>query len=166
MRFRIVWVVFMKELLETVRDRRTLIRTLVLPVVLYPLLVLSLSKLQSSRAEALEAAASRVAIWGEIPETVARAINEKSRFELLPWQGANDAVRTRAARGPKHEDGYEPWQGEISSRMTGALVADRSGRSTSYAIANIQEAIRDYLEVREELMAAAKAEFAEVEVAI
>ncbi len=36
-------------------------------------------------------------------------------------------------------DGYEPWQGEIASRVTGALAADRTGRATSYAIANIQE---------------------------
>jgi GTP-binding protein len=35
--------------------------------------------------------------------------------------------------------GYMPWQGEISSRPTGALVADRQGRSTSYAIWNLQE---------------------------
>jgi GTP-binding protein len=36
-------------------------------------------------------------------------------------------------------DGHEPWQGEMKSRTTGSLVADRSGRSTSYAIENIQE---------------------------
>jgi GTP-binding protein len=36
-------------------------------------------------------------------------------------------------------DGYEPWQGEIPSRTTGALTADRPGKATSYAIANIQE---------------------------
>ena len=36
-------------------------------------------------------------------------------------------------------EGYEPWQGEIAGRTTGALVADRPGRATSYAISNIQE---------------------------
>ncbi|MEW5974675.1 MAG: translational GTPase TypA [Acidobacteriota bacterium] len=36
-------------------------------------------------------------------------------------------------------DGYEPWQGEILSRPTGALVADRSGRATAYALNNLQE---------------------------
>jgi len=36
-------------------------------------------------------------------------------------------------------DGHEPWQGEIPSRLTGGLVADRPGRATSYAISNIQE---------------------------
>jgi GTP-binding protein len=31
------------------------------------------------------------------------------------------------------------WSGEITNRMTGALVADRSGMSTSYALYNLQE---------------------------
>jgi GTP-binding protein len=36
-------------------------------------------------------------------------------------------------------DGYEPWHGELRTRPTGSLVADRRGVSTSYAIAAIQE---------------------------
>ena len=35
--------------------------------------------------------------------------------------------------------GWEPWHGPIPSRMTGALVADRSGLATAYAIWNLQE---------------------------
>jgi GTP-binding protein len=34
---------------------------------------------------------------------------------------------------------FEPWFGEIRTRPTGALVADRRGRTTSYAILNLQE---------------------------
>jgi GTP-binding protein len=36
-------------------------------------------------------------------------------------------------------DGYQPWAGEISTRATGSLVADRSGVATSYAMFNLQE---------------------------
>ena len=35
--------------------------------------------------------------------------------------------------------GWEPWHGAIPSRPTGALVADRAGVATAYAIANLQE---------------------------
>ncbi|MDP8980642.1 MAG: translational GTPase TypA [Acidobacteriota bacterium] len=35
--------------------------------------------------------------------------------------------------------GYIEWQGEISSRPTGSLVADRAGKCTGYAIFNLQE---------------------------
>jgi GTP-binding protein len=36
-------------------------------------------------------------------------------------------------------DGYTEWQGEIPHRLTGALVADRPGATTSYALYNLQE---------------------------
>jgi GTP-binding protein len=36
-------------------------------------------------------------------------------------------------------DGHIEWQGEIPHRPTGALVADRSGVTTSYALYNLQE---------------------------
>jgi GTP-binding protein len=35
--------------------------------------------------------------------------------------------------------GWEPWHGPIPSRVTGALVADRSGVATAFAIYNLQE---------------------------
>jgi GTP-binding protein len=35
--------------------------------------------------------------------------------------------------------GWEPWHGAIPSRAAGALVADRSGVATAYAIFNLQE---------------------------
>jgi GTP-binding protein len=36
-------------------------------------------------------------------------------------------------------EGYMEWQGEIPHRPTGALVADRAGTTTSYALWNLQE---------------------------
>ena len=35
--------------------------------------------------------------------------------------------------------GWEPWHGPIAGRPTGALVADRAGKTTAYAISNLQE---------------------------
>ena len=36
-------------------------------------------------------------------------------------------------------DGYTEWQGEIPHRLTGALIADRTGTSTAYALWGLQE---------------------------
>lgn len=36
-------------------------------------------------------------------------------------------------------DGYTEWQGEIPHRLTGALIADRAGLSTAYALWGLQE---------------------------
>lgn len=44
-------------------------------------------------------------------------------------------------------DGYEPQSGTIQSRKTGALVADRAGKATTYALYNLQP--RGVLFIRE-----------------
>ncbi len=36
-------------------------------------------------------------------------------------------------------EGFAPWQGEITSRPSGSLVADRAGAATPYAMAQLQE---------------------------
>ena len=36
-------------------------------------------------------------------------------------------------------DGYKPWFGDIPTRTAGALVADRSGKSTAYAMFGLEE---------------------------
>ena len=36
-------------------------------------------------------------------------------------------------------DGYEPWHGEVRSRATGSLVADRRGPTTAYALLSLEE---------------------------
>src|SRR4051794_2126647 len=36
-------------------------------------------------------------------------------------------------------DRYEPWHGELRTRPTGSLVADRSGPTTSFALFNLQD---------------------------
>src|SRR5213076_957945 len=36
-------------------------------------------------------------------------------------------------------EGFEPWHGELRTRPTGSLVADRGGVSTAFALLNLQE---------------------------
>jgi GTP-binding protein len=36
-------------------------------------------------------------------------------------------------------EGFEPWHGELRTRPTGALIADRAGKTTAFAMLNLQE---------------------------
>ncbi|HEX3907542.1 MAG TPA: translational GTPase TypA [Mycobacteriales bacterium] len=36
-------------------------------------------------------------------------------------------------------EGYEPWHGDLRTRPTGSLVADRTGPTTGFALSNLQE---------------------------
>jgi GTP-binding protein len=49
-------------------------------------------------------------------------------------------TETRGTGMLHHEfDGYEPWMGELRTRNTGSVVADRKGPTTGYAIQAVQE---------------------------
>jgi GTP-binding protein len=50
-------------------------------------------------------------------------------------------------------DGYRPWAGEIVHRQTGALVADRSGPVTAYAMLSLQERGELFVEPGDEVYA-------------
>jgi len=47
--------------------------------------------------------------------------------------------------------GWEPWHGAIPSRTTGALVADRAGAATAYAIWNLQDRGEIFIEPAEKV---------------
>ncbi|MGD8214733.1 translational GTPase TypA [Aestuariimicrobium sp. Y1814] len=53
----------------------------------------------------------------------------------------NEFLTETRGTGMMHHvfDSYEPWVGEIRTRGTGSLVADRTGVVTSYALFNLQE---------------------------
>src|SRR3954462_6959738 len=46
---------------------------------------------------------------------------------------------------------WEPWHGELRTRATGSLVADRRGQATAFAIAGLQERGSLFISPREEL---------------
>ena len=47
--------------------------------------------------------------------------------------------------------GWEPWHGAIPARATGALVSDRAGVTTAYAIWNLQERGEMFIEPAEKV---------------
>lgn len=65
MRPAIILTIFRKEIIETLRDRRTLFFSFLLPILLYPALSLSLAKVQETRVAEQQAKLSIVAVWGE-----------------------------------------------------------------------------------------------------
>lgn len=98
-RLAVVLAIFRKELVETLRDRRTLFRMVALPILLYPILALGLGKLEGAEADAREARSSRVALWGELSPPVRAAFDALGKVELTPWRAAPDEVRRGLEQG-------------------------------------------------------------------
>jgi GTP-binding protein len=43
-------------------------------------------------------------------------------------------------------EGYEPWHGDMRTRQSGSIVADRTGTATPYAIKDLQERVSFFIE--------------------
>ena len=89
---RQVWAIFRKEMVETLRDRRTLIIALLLPVVLMPLVTLGVPYLASRQRQQRETAVSHIAVIGAAtaPDFVS-AVAGGGHIELVP---VPDAVQS------------------------------------------------------------------------
>lgn len=99
MRFRIAQIIYLKELLEALRDRRTLFMMVGLPILLYPLLIFGMSRLQESQQAARQARDSIVAVWGEAPAELAARLNAAPRIKFSRWTGAPASVREMIEQG-------------------------------------------------------------------
>jgi sodium transport system permease protein len=73
MNWRNVWVVFTKELCDTLRDRRTLLSTLVLPTLAMPLLLLGVGSVANKSFAKAQAEVPQVAILGGAESPAVRA---------------------------------------------------------------------------------------------
>ena len=91
MRFHIIWTIFCKEITEALRDRLTLAVVIGLPLLIYPLLILGMTKLQKVRAETEEDRTSQVALWGEVTATLLGALQHTNSLSTTNWGGASEA---------------------------------------------------------------------------
>jgi sodium transport system permease protein len=103
MRPTIVWHIFRKDLLETLRDRRTLFMSLVLPLVLYPLLFTAIGAFTSNKRQEVASQTAKVAVWGPVPESAVKAVeaDQATVVERLPTVPADAVARARKAVADK-----------------------------------------------------------------
>ncbi len=79
-----MWTIYLKELLELVRDRRTFIFTVFIPVVAVPLILIGFGLLSSSMFKRASQADMAYAIFGQqhAPQLAARFAQEKGFHEI------------------------------------------------------------------------------------
>lgn len=99
MRPRIIWIIFRKEITETLRDRRTLLLMVGLPLLFYPLMIIGVGKLAESQEEAQEARTSRVALWGETVPKLAAELQHSDSLSVENWTGMPITLRSDLEAG-------------------------------------------------------------------
>ncbi|MFB3153679.1 MAG: hypothetical protein ACE10I_04325, partial [Candidatus Acidiferrales bacterium] len=84
MKFSQVIIVYRKELLDTLRDRRTLISMIVVPLLLFPVLTIGFGALAARLVQQAQQEASAIMILGaEHAPTLAATIRKQDGFEVV-----------------------------------------------------------------------------------
>lgn len=142
MRLSFALVVFRKEMLETLRDKRTLISLVFVPMLLYPLFALLMTRMADSDMQQLESRPSRVAVWGTLTPEIEGILTEDKKIELAPWFGAPADLRSALEKGEiAPPEPPPPEQPEPSAKRKGITAAAKVARPDEQVIAATQKII-------------------------
>jgi len=87
-------VIFKKEVTDTMRDKRTILAMVVIPLLLFPLIITLMSKIGESQAEKAESKILRIAVIGdEYARRLEEFILADERMQLVP-DVPEDSVRS------------------------------------------------------------------------
>ncbi len=108
MRVHYVWAIVRKELLEALRDRRTIFIALILPILLYPALFMLMSRLQESQEAGEKAASSHVAVWGTLTPDLKQHLESSGKVQLVEWAGVPAGLKQQLSSGAIEPPPREP----------------------------------------------------------
>src|SRR5688572_28728597 len=95
--------VYRKELIDALRDKRTIISTIVIPMLMFPLLFISFSALAS--------------------KTMKRAQSETANIMILGAENSRDLAEIiRNTEGPKVEKSSDDYEARIGSKSLRAAI--------------------------------------------
>jgi sodium transport system permease protein len=152
---RIIWA---KELLEALRDRKTLVIMVVLPLVIYPLVFIGLSQATLAQQEKIEAEELTLGVQGPaVPDALRGALDALESSEVIAVDDAADAVRrgqvSAALRLPADAIDAVASGGQIPV----AIVFDGSNDRSHEAESRLRGAVSQFVEsVRAARLTAAK----------
>ncbi len=94
MQLKNIKTIFAKELKDTLRDRRTLIFMLIVPIVAMPLLMTGISRLMISQVKKIEAQKSTLVVQNinQLPADLQDTIKTSAQFELIDENKYGDAA--------------------------------------------------------------------------
>ena len=145
---RNVRLVFLKEMRDTLRDRRTLFISIVLPILLYPVLMIGFSQVLLLKARDIAARRQPIAVHGNgEAETLVARLNagaEEAKFELV---ASEDPVADLKAK--KLEAWIEPaddFDTEIAAGNQGGITIhfDSTRDASSAARRKIAVVLADF----------------------
>jgi sodium transport system permease protein len=145
MRLPIISAIYQKEMLDLIRDRRTLISMVVVPLLIIPLLLNATTRLMSRMEENAESEAKSMAVAIHVTTPGIREALEKAQIQVVEKDDLKDAVLKKTAAAGVEEIPGTPIEVQIYS--------DNSNPTSSAAAARVRVALDDLKDekVRESL---------------
>jgi len=124
-RYRRIWVVYRKELIETLRDRRTLLAMVVVPIVLYPVLMVVLVEALKTETSRRQAEQYTICVPTEEHRLWLRAVLEREDAERAAML---DTYKKAAEAAGESADGFDSGlRAFLNSEQVTIDVAGRTG---------------------------------------
>lgn len=140
MDFKNIHTIWKKELRDTVRDRRTLVSMVLIPILLMPVILIGMFKLVESQEASLAEKTVKVAIVNpEGAPELAAAVAGQGKIEIVPVEGDAaaavaeeriDAALLIPADFAARLDGQQPAELELVSKSTNLNAANIYGAVT------------------------------------
>jgi sodium transport system permease protein len=138
-------VIWFKELLDTLRDRRTLVAMVIAPILLTPLLVVLPQKLLADQRKAQENAVVKVAVAGaEHAPALIESLRASRKVEVIEASNPKEAIQARRATiGLIIPEGFEASlaQGQIPEV---SILSDQSKFTQSLQASRVEILVRAY----------------------
>ena len=98
MNFKHTLVIFRKELMEVLRDKRTIFTTFILPIILYPLIIVGFNSVMMRQTKVLEERGATIAVQdsvdNEISHRLIQGLVSIKNYTFLPY---NDSTKQHYA---------------------------------------------------------------------
>jgi sodium transport system permease protein len=149
MRLSILRAIYQKEMLDLIRDRRTLISMVVVPVLVIPLLANVSTRLISRMQENAESEAKSMAVAIHIQTPALREALERAQIQLVEKDDLKDAILKKSASAGVDEIAGSP----PGSPTAIEVYSDNSSPTSAAAATRVRAALDEYKlqKVRESL---------------
>ncbi|MCD6162274.1 MAG: ABC transporter permease [candidate division Zixibacteria bacterium] len=138
-------IIYKKELLDTIRDKRTIISMIIVPILLFPLLTLGFSSFAASMVKKSTEETHKVTVIGKnfAPELYA-IIDSSSKVEIVEVDSIEQAINDKIIRAALviPEDFAENTEAMDSASLT--IVYNGTESKSDFAAAKLRDFAREY----------------------
>ena len=137
------WVIARKELLEIIRDKRTLVSLLLFPVLFYPAVLLLITQVGSVQIAKMEEEPSRIGLSAQAFDAIGESIQKEGfQWSVGVWDPADVPMARVDALLEIESDFEHNLRGRKTAQLT--VIYDETAERSRRAQAALEEALNEW----------------------